>query len=175
MLLTPFFVHEIQFISNKLCPSSCSHDQHRELVFLFSHRGSHFLKSQTRLFVEPYGQSDLSSSIFQSNDKCFLAPSLNKVRMKYVLHNKFRMIIFHDIKALPLIFKSSRLWLFICCKTKLKKTFFFEKIWFFLQNIHYLQKKRLYVKTSSLLKKIFISNLRNMFLYAENVCFTNKI
>ena len=70
LLLTPFYVHKIQFISNKLRPSSSSHGQLRELVFLFSHRGSHFLKRHSRLFVEPSKQSDLSSSIFYSNDKC---------------------------------------------------------------------------------------------------------
>ena len=70
LLLTPFYVHKIQFISNKLRPSSSSHGQLRELVFLFSHRGSHFLKRHSRLFVEPSRQSDLYSSIFYSNDKC---------------------------------------------------------------------------------------------------------
>ena len=34
--------------------------------------------------------------------------SLNEMYMKYVLHNKFRMIIFYDQKALSLNFKSSR-------------------------------------------------------------------
>ena len=35
-----------------------------------------------------------------------LVQSLNKMHMKYVLHNKFRMMIFHDQKALSLNFKS---------------------------------------------------------------------
>ena len=64
LLLTPFYVHKIQFISNKLHPLSSSHGQLRELVFLFSHQGSHFLKRHTRLFVVPQGQSGLSSSVF---------------------------------------------------------------------------------------------------------------
>ena len=70
LLLTPFYVHKIQFISNKLRPQhqSSSHGQLRELVVLFSHRGSHFLKRHSRLFAGPSGQSELSSSIFQSND-----------------------------------------------------------------------------------------------------------
>ena len=34
--------------------------------------------------------------------------SLNKMHIKYVLHNKFTMITFHDQKALSLNFKSSR-------------------------------------------------------------------
>ena len=64
LLFTPFYVHKIQFISNKLHPSSSSHGHLCELVFLFLHQGSHFLKRHTRLFVVPYGQSDLSSSVF---------------------------------------------------------------------------------------------------------------
>ena len=55
----------------------------------------------------PNGQSDSSSCIFQSNNKC-LVQSLNKMYMKYHLHNKFRMIIFHDQKALSLNFKGIR-------------------------------------------------------------------
>ena len=77
-----------------------------ELVFLFSDQESHFLKRHTRPFIEPYGQSDLSSSICLSNDKCVGAIEMH---MKYILHNKFRMIIFHDQKALSLNFKSSNL------------------------------------------------------------------
>ena len=58
LLFTPFYVHKIQFISNKLrlpltWPALWT-------SFLFSHRGSHFLKHHTRLFVVPYGQSDLN-------------------------------------------------------------------------------------------------------------------
>ena len=37
-----------------------------------------------------------------------LVQSQNKMHMKYILHNKFRMIIFHDQKVLSLNFKSSR-------------------------------------------------------------------
>ena len=62
-LLTPSYIHKIQFTSNKLRPSSISHGQLRELVFIFSYRGSNFLQRRTRLFVEPYRQSDLSSCI----------------------------------------------------------------------------------------------------------------
>ena len=64
LLLTPLYIHKLQSISDKLRPLSSSHGQLRELVFLFSQRGSHFLKRHTRLFVEPHGQSDLSFSIF---------------------------------------------------------------------------------------------------------------
>ena len=54
----------MQFISNKLSPSSSPHGQLRELAFLFLNRGPHFFETSTRLFVEPYGQSNLSPSIF---------------------------------------------------------------------------------------------------------------
>ena len=37
-----------------------------------------------------------------------LVQSLNKMHIKYVFHNKFRIIIFHDQKSLSLNFKSSR-------------------------------------------------------------------
>ena len=106
MLLTRFYVYKIQFISNKLHPSSSSHGQPCKLVFLFSHRGPHFLKHHTRLFVESYGQSDLSSSIFSLITNV-LVQSLNKMHMKYILHNKFRMVIFHDQKPISLNFESS--------------------------------------------------------------------
>ena len=40
------------------------------------------------------------------------------------------------------IISPKHVWLFICCKTKLKKNnFFLKKYLCFLQNIHYLQKK----------------------------------
>ena len=111
MLLTPVYVHKIQFIYNKLRPSSSPHCLLRELVFLFSHGGSHFLKRHTRLFVEPYRQSDLALLFFSLMTNV-LVQSLNKMHMKYVLHNKFRMIIFHDQKALSLNFKNSCLQMF---------------------------------------------------------------
>ena len=65
LLLKPLYVHKLQFISNKLHPSSSPHSQLRELVFLS------FLKRHTKLVVELYyRQSDLSSSVFQSNNNC---------------------------------------------------------------------------------------------------------
>ena len=99
------------FIKYNLFLTSCvfrrSHGQFRELVFLFSHRGSHFLKRHTRLFVVPSGNL-IQAVLFFSLMTIVLVQSLNKMHMKYVLHNKFRMIIFHDQKALSLNFKSSR-------------------------------------------------------------------
>ena len=51
----------------------------------------------------------------------------------------------------------SRIWLFICCKTKLKgKIFFLKKYLCFLQNIHNLQKKKcFYMEKSFILKTFF--------------------
>ena len=72
--------------------------------------------------------------------------------------------------------------MFISCKTKLKKNFFFWKnICFFLQNIHYLQKKiMLYGKM--LLRKLFLQKMKKIYLiweiffYPENIySFCKKI
>ena len=87
-----------------------------------------------------------------------------------------------------------QLWLFICCKTKLKDIyiyiyiyiyfFFFEKYLCFSQNIHYLQNifiwKRSFILKSFFAEKNFfyrekyirkcknyISHLRNIFLYRK--------
>ena len=69
-----------------------------------------------------------------------------------------------------------RLWLFICCKTKLKKKlFFFRKYLCFLQYIHYLQKNVFIRKKSFILKELFLpknvfteknifENLKNIYL-----------
>ena len=67
---------------------------------------SFFLKHHTRLFAEPYWQSDLSSSIFFTS---LMTTVLVHLLMKYVFHSKLRMIIFHDQKkkTLSLNFKSS--------------------------------------------------------------------
>ena len=87
------------------CVLRRSHGQFCELVFLFSHRASHFLKLHTRLFAVPYAQSDLSSSVF-SLMTIVLVQSLNKMHMKSFLHSKFRMM-FHDQNTISLNFKSS--------------------------------------------------------------------
>ena len=47
LFLTPLYIHKLQFISDKLRSSSSSHGQLRELVFLFSHWGSHFFWNVT--------------------------------------------------------------------------------------------------------------------------------
>ena len=57
------------------------------------------------------------------------------------------------------------LWLFICCKTKLKtKIFFVEKICF-LQKIHYLQKNCFYMEKKSFILKTSFTE-KNLF-YGE--------
>ena len=40
LLFTSLYIHKLQFISNKLYPSSSPHGQLHEIDFLFSHRGS---------------------------------------------------------------------------------------------------------------------------------------
>ena len=80
-----------------------------------------------------------------------------------------------------------RVWLFICCKTKLKKKyFFFEKICF-LQNIHYLQKKCFYMEKKSFILKIFFTEeklfyrekykwkCKNIFISFEKYLFMQKM
>ena len=90
------------------------------------------------------------------------------------------------------------LWLFICCKSKLKKKRFFlkktfYKIYIILQNINYLQKKMfLYGKKVLqwkffLLKKAFCTeknineNVKNIYLiskiyfYTDNICVVLQI
>ena len=62
-------------------------------------------------------------------------------------------------KPTDLVLTSSYLlWLFICCKTKLRKLWFFLKKYFvfFYKNIHYFQKKMFsYGKKSFILKNVF--------------------
>ena len=70
------------------------------------------------------------------------------------------------------IISPKHVWLFICCKTKLKKNnFFLKKYLCFLQNIHYLQKKiilygkkilyRFFLCTE---KAFFTENEKNIYL-----------
>ena len=88
--------------------------------------------------------------------------------------------------------KSQKLWLFICCKTMLKKKNFFWENICFLQNIRYLQKKCFYMEKKSfilkffLLKKTFFTEknvnenvkiylIWEVYFYAENAWVSNKI
>ena len=108
LLPKQFFVHKIQFISNKLHPSSSSHGQLHELVFLFLHRRS-----------QNHTGNLTKALLFFSLITVVLVQSFNKIHMKFTLDNKFRMI-FHDQKSLSLNFKSSHLQMF--CKTHLENT-----------------------------------------------------
>ena len=60
-------------------------------------------------------------------------------------------------RDLDLIIRSSRLWLFICCKTKLKKKyFFFEKIFvFFTKYALFGRKKCFYMEKKFYIEKFF--------------------
>ena len=84
------------------------------------------------------------------------------------------------------------LWLFICCKTKLKKIYFLKKYLFFNKIYIICRKKCFYMEKSFIMKISFteknffcrekykwkyekyMSHFRNIF-YTENVCVTNKI
>ena len=102
MLLASLYCQKLQFISHKVRPSSSSHGQLRELVFFSRTEALIFLKHHTRLFVEPANWALLFVSLMAT----VLVQPLNKMRMKYVFNNKFRMIM--PIKTLPLNFRNSR-------------------------------------------------------------------
>ena len=82
----------------------------------------------------------------------------------------------------------SKIWLFICCKTKLKKKkLFFQKIFMFFTKYTLFTEKNIFIwKKSFILKNFFAEknineNVKNMYLiweiyfYTENVCVKNKI
>ena len=107
MLLTSLYDQKLQFISHKLCPSSSSHGQFRELVFFSRTEPLIFLKRHTRLFAE----LEIWALLFVSLMTTVLVQSLNKMQMKYVFHNKFSQYdnaYFMNQKTLSLNFKSSR-------------------------------------------------------------------
>ena len=74
------------------------------------------------------------------------------------------------------------LWLFVCCKTKLKKKcFFFKKYLSFLQNIHYLQKKIILYEKKNLywffvlLKKTFFTENEKIYMsHLTNILLSRK-
>ena len=97
----------LQFVPNIL-PRTVAHMASFVNQFFFSRTEALiFFKCHTRLFVEPYWQSDFKLHAFLVQAEV-LMQSPNKIHVKYAFHNKFRMIIFHDQKALSLNFKSSR-------------------------------------------------------------------
>ena len=86
------------------------------------------------------------------------------------------------------------IWLFICCKTKLKKNFFKKKCFVFFTKYTLFGEKKFYLYGKKvlywkifLLKKTFFTekniyeNVKSIYLiweiyfYTENICITNKI
>ena len=75
------------------------------------------------------------------------------------------------------------LWLFVCCKTKLKKKcFFFKKYLSFLQNIHYLQKKIILYEKKKLYwfffvywKSFFYKKMKKIYISFDKCFFIQKI
>ena len=61
----------------------------------------------------------------------------------------------------------AQIWLFICCKTKLKKKKFFLLKKCFLQNINYLQKKCFYMEKKVLCWNFFL--LKKTFFTEKNI------
>ena len=72
------------------------------------------------------------------------------------------------------------LWLFICCKTKLKKNFFLKKYLFFTKYTLFAE-KNVFICKKKFIEKIINENVKKIYLiseiyfYTENVCVTNKI
>ena len=81
--------HKLQFIFHKLHPLSSSHGQLCELLFFPRTEALIFLERHTRLFVEPAIQALLFVGLMTT----MLLQSLNEMHLKYVFHNKFRMIM----------------------------------------------------------------------------------
>ena len=89
------------------------------------------------------------------------------------------------------MFRCSRLWLFICCKTKFKKNFFFfEKIFVFYKiyiicrKKHFYMEKKFYNENFFYWKKLFyrvkyknvnVKNVKNIYLISEIYIITRKM
>ena len=93
------------------------------------------------------------------------------------------------------IYRSSRLWLFICCKTKLKKNFLFlknicvfYKIYIICRKNCFYMEKKFYIEKFFYWKKNFfwrekckwkgkkyVSHLKNIFLYRKCLCCKQNI
>ena len=89
MLLRSLYGHKLQFNSHKLHPFSSSHGQLRELVFFSHTEALIFFKCHTRLFAEPV----ISALLFASLVTTVLVQLLNKMHLKYIFHDRFRMIM----------------------------------------------------------------------------------
>ena len=86
------------------------------------------------------------------------------------------------IVSLPVRNKYEHLWLFICCKSKVKKKFCFEKIFLFFTKYTLFAEKNVFIwkkiffcrkKYKWKCKKIYL--ISEIYFYTENVCVTNKI
>ena len=89
MLLTSLYGHKLQFISHKVHPLSSSHGQLCGLVFFSCTKALIFLEHDTRLLVE----RAIWALLFVSLMTPVLVQSPNKMHLKYVFCNKFRMIM----------------------------------------------------------------------------------
>ena len=76
----------------------------------------------------------------------------------------------------------THVWLFICCKTKLKKKFFFfERIFVFFTKYTLFAEKNVFIWKKKFIEKNINGNVKKTYLiseiyfYTENVCVTNKI
>ena len=93
-----------------------------------------------------------------------------------------------------LYFKGALLWLFICCKTKLKKKNIFEKIFVIFTKYTLFAEKNVFIWIKSFILKYFfteknfcyrekykwkckryISHLKNTFLYRKCLCYKQNI
>ena len=113
--------------------------------------------------------------------------------LSLIIQTKAKLFIRRSIKnSLESIFF---IWLFICCKTKLKIFFVcLKKYLCFLQNIHYLQKKNNFIRKKSFITKNFftektfftekninenvkkyISHFKNIFLHRKCLCYIQNI
>ena len=89
LLLTSLYGHKLQFIFHKLRPLSNSHGQLCELVFFPRTEALNFLEHHTRLSSEPA----IWALLFVGLMTTMLLQSLNEMHLKYIFHNKFRMIM----------------------------------------------------------------------------------
>ena len=112
MLLTLLYVHKLQFISNELRSSRSSCGLLLELVFLFSHQSSHFLKCHFRSFIEPaiwfkllffaYINGICSKKYLDAITKW----NGHKLHFSNLVFHNFRMILFHHQKYFCQIYVS---------------------------------------------------------------------
>ena len=126
---------------------------------------------------------------------CFLMNVAKFLRTSFSQNTSGRL---HPIPLWVLVLKALNvfpflihfLWLFICCKTKLKKKFFFEKIFVFFTKYTLFAEKNVFIWKKSFIMKMFfteknffyrekykwkckkyISHFRNIFLHRKCLCY----